>query len=199
MEWSQSRDEHSLENKNLLLEELRHGYENTWNNKSILEDKAIKLTSISSIMGAIVFGFGSVLFSNSSIVDLFHDESWINVNLVFGIFTVSVILALGSVILSLKVILPQNYIFIIGNKNKNELREGNLKTHLENIYLKELWYDAIEINIRKFMEDYINAISNNFSSNETKGRYVKFSFFALTISMAFVVLDLFLIGISLIL
>ena len=51
-----------LDKKKLLLEELRQGYSVVWDNKNSLDEKAMKLITVSSIIGAIIFGFSSIIF-----------------------------------------------------------------------------------------------------------------------------------------
>jgi hypothetical protein len=183
----------------LLLEELRQGYKDVWDNKNSLDDKAMKLTTISSIMGAIIFGFSSILFSNSSIINLFNTNSkLISSEVVFCIIIISIILAIGSIIYSLKAISIRSYRFVAAG-SVNETKELIVK-RLKQVYLEKYFCSLIgyEKTIYDFMTDYINAIAINFSHNQTKAKDIMYSFYLLIASTSLVAVALIMLMINLI-
>lgn len=157
----------------------------------------MKLTTISSIMGAIIFGFSSILFSSSSTIVLFNNTNdfWITSDIVFSIIILSILFALTSIIFSLKAISIKNYEFVVGGEEKSDILEARLR----NVYLDKYWNDNIthEKTIYDFMTDYIIAISSNFNNNQLKGKDIIVSFYYLLASTTFVAISLIMIMLSL--
>ena len=187
-----------LDKKKLLLEELRQGYSVVWDNKNSLDEKAMKLITVSSIIGAIIFGFSSIIFSNGSTIDLFNNTNKILItsNVIFSSIIVSIMLAIVSIIFSLKAISLRNYIFVVGGEED----KVKLDNRLKKVYLEKYWNTGVNLEktIYDFMGDYIDAIAFNFSNNQIKGKDIIYSLYCLVASIASVAISLILIMINLI-
>lgn len=173
--------DYNIKNKEFLVDRLSSSFNDLIDQKKDLEDKAMKIVTITSIMIPIVFGFISFLYSTSGseIITIIQSS---NVKDYFVSFTgFSIISSISSLIFALVSIKPKQYHFIIMHNSKTEKKNNiSLKDKIER--LKETDYEDV---LDSFMDNYSEGIMNYSVNNGAKGNYIQLSYYLLLSAIGF--------------
>lgn len=146
----------------LLLEQFSTGYKQTWENKTSLESKAAQIISISSIIGTVVFGVSTIIFSTSTVADILGKIDPLLRNAIFSVIIVSMAMVIISVIFGLQAIQVKQYQFIIGSKYLS-MRQGKKKkliSKYDNLRNRHrLNFDKLNELSKITLQNYLNSIT----------------------------------------
>jgi hypothetical protein len=158
------------EEHKFLIEQLSAGYKQVWENKTALETKAGQIISISSIMGTVIFGFSAIIFSTSTLPMIVNRIDEATRHTFFTMIIASMITAIVSIIMGLRVIKIRDYQYIIGgNEHSNKYKKKEKIINEFKKLKREVHNGLLNIKLADFLIDYMrHKVPDDFTKLVTQ-------------------------------
>lgn len=173
--------DYNIKNKEFLVDRLSSSFNDLIDQKKDLEDKAMKIVTITSIMTPIVFGFSSFLYSTSGSETITILQSISVKDYFVSLIVFTIISSIASLIFALVSIKPKQCHFIIMHNSKIEKKNNiSLKDKIERFKDKD--YEEV---LDLFIDNYCEGIMNYSENNDAKGNYIQLSYYLLFSAIVF--------------